>query len=155
MMTERDPVGADLLGKAVQGAAAQAGAQAAGSLALGDNGTHDAVGILLDDVILEALGVEVITDHALGIARLLLVEVYGDQVEGHRGTALQRAQDIQHGVGVLAAGQADHDPVTLADHGEIDDCLAHLPAQAFLQFVELGPGTPWIALHGRSDPLCR
>ena len=40
---------------------------------------------------------------------LLLVEIDGDELEAHGGLALQREQHVEQRVGILAAGQADHD----------------------------------------------
>jgi hypothetical protein len=54
MVAERDPGGADLAREAVEIAAAQARAEPAGGLALGDHRLHDAVGVALEDVELDA-----------------------------------------------------------------------------------------------------
>jgi hypothetical protein len=74
--------------------------------------------------------------------------VHGHELEAHRRTALQRAQDVQHRVGILAAGHADHDAITVTDHGVVDDRLSHLASQAFLQLVELCARAARVALHG-------
>src|SRR5690606_8701886 len=42
----------------------------------------------------------------------------------------QLQQDVEQGVAVLAAGQADHDLVAVLDHAEIGDRAADLVAQA-------------------------
>ena len=68
--------------------------------------------------------------------RLLLVQIDGHQLERNRRVALQVHEDVQHGVAVLAAGQAAHDLVAGLDHREVRDRLPHLPAQALLQFVQ-------------------
>jgi hypothetical protein len=81
--------------------------------------------------------------HVLGKIRLLLVEIDRHQLEAHGRLRLQRQQHVEQGVGILAAGQADHDLVALPDHAEVGDGLAHLAAQALGQlggFVGLFTG---------------
>ena len=70
-----------------------------------------------------------------GKAGLFLVEVHRHQLEIDRRGGLQVAQDVQKGVAVFAAGEADHDFVALFNHIEIVNRLAHGVAQAFVQFV--------------------
>ncbi|MDF9894892.1 UNVERIFIED_ORG: hypothetical protein OKW25_004039 [Pseudomonas vranovensis] len=89
----------------------------------------------LDDVVLDAEGFQVSRQHVLGEARLLLVHVHRDDVELDRRHFLQVQQNIEHGVAVFAAGQADHDLVTVFDHVEVGDGFASETTQAFLQFV--------------------
>lgn len=93
------------------------------------------IGVFLDDVVLDPQFLEVGRQHMLGKTRLLLVHVHGNDVELDRRDLLQVHQHVEHGVAVLAAGQADHDLVALFDHIEIGDCLAGQATQAFLQFV--------------------
>src|SRR5690606_8925415 len=76
----------------------------------------------------------------LGEVRLLLVEVDRVQLEGYRRLLLQLQQDVQHRVAVLAAGQADHDPVAGLDHAVVGDGLADLAAQALGELVVLVGG---------------
>ena len=54
---------------------------------------------------------QVLGQHVLREVRLLLVEVDGEQLEVHRRTALQRQQDVEQRVRILAARQAHHDLV--------------------------------------------
>ena len=56
----------------------------------------------------------------------------GDQFKANGCTGLQLEQDVEHGVGVLAARDADHDLVALFDHVEVHDGAADFPAQALL-----------------------
>ncbi|MNM84990.1 hypothetical protein D3C81_970950 [compost metagenome] len=135
MVAERHLGRADLVGVGVQRAAAQTRAQRAGGLAFRDLLLHHRVGVLLDDVVLHADGFQVLRQHVLGEAGLLLVHVHRDDLELDRRHLLQIQQDVQHGVAVLAAGQADHDLVAVLDHVEVGDGFAGLAAQAFLQFV--------------------
>jgi hypothetical protein len=72
-----------------------------------------------------------------GEVRLLLVEVDRDQLERHRCLLLQLQQDVEHGVAVLAAGQAHHHLVAILDHAEVGDSAADLVAQALGQLVLL------------------
>ena len=78
---------------------------------------------------------EVGRQHVLGEPRLLLVHVHGDDLELDRRNLLQVQQYVEHGVAVLAAGQADHDLVAVFDHVEVGDRFAGQAAQALLQFV--------------------
>ncbi|MCY1540157.1 hypothetical protein D9M68_757780 [compost metagenome] len=135
MVTEGHLGRADLVGVGVQRAAAQARAQRAGGLAFRDLLLHHRVGVLLDDVVRHADGLQVGRQHVLGEAGLLLVHVHGHDLELDRRDLLQVQQHVQHGVAVLAAGQADHDLVAILDHVEVGDGFAGQAADAFLQFV--------------------
>ncbi len=57
------------------------------------------------------------------------------QLELHRRTLLQRQQQVEQRVGILAAGQADHDPIAFADHVEVGDGPAGIALQALDQLV--------------------
>jgi hypothetical protein len=125
MVSERN-LGNAVLGRVtVQRAAPHPRAQAAHGLALGDHALDDAVGILLDDMKWHTQRSQIVRQHVLRKPRLLLIEIDRDQFELHRRTALQRQQDIQQRVGVFAAGQAHHDPITLGDHLKIFNRLTH------------------------------
>src|SRR5690606_18820214 len=91
-------------------------------------------GVLLDDVDRHAQPAQVVGQHVLREAGLLLVQVHRHQLERHRRLALQLQQDVQQGVAVLAAGQAHHDLVASLDHAEVGDGLADLAAQPPGQF---------------------
>jgi len=86
-------------------------------------------------VVLDADGLQVLRQDVLGEPRLLLVHVHRDHFEPDRRDLLQIEQHVEHGVAVLAAGQADHDLVAILDHVEVGDGLAGEAAQALLQFV--------------------
>jgi aromatic ring-opening dioxygenase catalytic subunit (LigB family) len=73
----------------------------------------------------------------LGEVRLLLVEVHRHQLEAHRRLLLKLQQDVEHGVAVLAAGQAHHHLVAVLDHPVVGDGLADLAAQALGQLGAL------------------
>ena len=139
MVAQGDLGGADLLGEAVEGAAAQPRAERAGGLALRRLLLDHRVGVALEDMVLDADGLEVLGQHLLGETGLLLVEVDRHQREVDRGVALQAAQDREQGVAVLAAGEANHHPVALVDHAVVDDGVTDLAAQALLELVELTP----------------
>ncbi|MNO82876.1 hypothetical protein D3C76_741620 [compost metagenome] len=126
---------ADFVGEGVQGATAQARAQRTGGLAFRDQFLDHRIGVFLDDVVLDAQFLEVGREHVLGKAGLLLIHVHRDDFELDRRHLLQMQQDVKHGVAVLAAGQADHDLVTVLDHVEVGDGFTSQPAKAFLQFV--------------------
>jgi hypothetical protein len=137
VMTQGDLVETVFLGVPVQGAAAQPRAQRAHRLAFGNHALDHRVGVLLD--LLEAhaaLGAPARQDLRRK-ARLLLVEIDRDQREVHRRRGLQLQQQLQHRVGILAAGQAHHHAVAGRDHRVILDRLAHRAAQALGELVDL------------------
>src|SRR5665647_2419683 len=70
-----------------------------------------------------------------GIARMLLVEIDRDDIEGYRRARAQLEQHVEQAIAVLAARQADHDAVAGFDHVEIGDRLPGEAAQALLQLV--------------------
>ena len=84
-----------------------------------------------------------------GKAGLLLVEVDRDEGEGNRRPALQREQDVEQAVAVLAAGQADHHAVAGLDHRVVADGLADLALQALGELVGLELRAPRIARGAR------
>ena len=138
VVAEGDLVGADLLGEAVQAAAPQARAQAAGGFPLRHLLLDDGIGVLFQDVVVHPFFFQVFGQHMLREAGLLLVQVHRHQLEIHRRGVLQIAQNLQHGVGILAAGQAHHHLVAVLDHVEVGDRPAGLAAQLLLQLVETG-----------------
>ena len=87
-------------------------------------------------------------------ARLLLVEVDRDDVEGHRRAFAQRQQDLEQAVAVLPARQADHHLVAIVDHAEVADRLADLADQPLLELDvlarRLGRNPPALALRAVS-----
>jgi hypothetical protein len=88
----------------------------------------------------------------LGKPGLLLIEIDGKELEIDRGAALQREQDVEQSVGVLAARQADHDTVTRRDHAEVFDRLADGAAQPRLQTHESARVSQSACrLHGRGS----
>src|SRR3546814_3683627 len=58
-------------------------------------------------------------------------------------------QDVEQGVAVLAAGQADHDLVAVIDHAEVADRATDLVAQALGQLVLFARGL--LAGRGAAD----
>jgi hypothetical protein len=137
MVAERDLGEAFGLRIRIQRAAAQARTQRAQRLAFRHHARDHRVGVLLEDAIVDADRFQVGRQHVFGKARLLLVEVDGGDRESHRCLLLQLQQDVEQRVAVLAAGQADHDPVAFADHAEIGDRAADLVAQALAELVLL------------------
>ncbi|MNT16752.1 hypothetical protein D3C72_1518690 [compost metagenome] len=86
-------------------------------------------------MVLDPQFLEVGRQHVLRETRLLLVHVHGHDLELDRRDLLQVHQHIEHGVAVLATGQADHDLVAVFNHVEIGNRLTGLTAKALLQFV--------------------
>ncbi len=135
MMAERDLGCAQFGGDPVQDAAPQARAQRAGGLAFRNQALDDAVGILVFDMVGDTQLVQVGRQDMVGEIRLFLIQVYRDDLEIDRRPFAQGHQDIQQGVTILAAGQADHHLVAVLDHIEIADRLANLAAQALVQLI--------------------
>ena len=115
----------------------------------------------LDDAVGHALFSEVARQDFRRETRLILVEVHGGQLEAHRRAALERAQDVEQRVGVLAAREADHHPVALGDHAEVGDGLANRPPQLRRETLQgagrlRGGRCHWLGIlgargHGRPD----
>ena len=70
-----------------------------------------------------------------GKSGLLLVEVHRHQLVGHRRALLAADQQVEQGVTVLAARDADHDLVAGLDHVEVGDRCAKLAVQALGELV--------------------
>ncbi len=136
MVAERNFGGAELIGNAIENAAAQARAKPAHRLAGLDDARDDRVRVLGDDVVADPEVGQVGRQHVRRKPGLLLVEIDGDQLEGHRGLALQREQHVEQGVGILAAGQADHHDVPVLDHPVVADGLADEAAELGLELLE-------------------
>src|SRR5690606_35420861 len=66
---------------------------------------------------------------------LLLVHVHCHKLEADRRHLLQMHEHVEHGVTVLAAGQTDHDPVSVLDHVVIGDGFGGQSTQTFLKLV--------------------
>ena len=141
-MAERDLGDAVLAREAVQGATPQPRAQPARGFAVGDDAPDHAVGVLFDDSERDAQRREIVGQHVLGEARLFLVEVDGVDLEIDRGAAAQAHQDVEQGVGVLAARETDHDAIACLDHPEVLNGLADVAPQPFLELVEI-LSDPW------------
>ena len=153
MMTERDLRGAKLAGNAVQRAATQPRAQRAHRCTFGDQPLDDTVGVLLDDAERHAAALEIAWQHVGGEARLFLIKVDGNKLEGLRRAPLQRQQDIEQAVAILAARQADHDAIVGVDHRIVGDRLPNKPAQALLKLVELEVRFSRVLAHRRGCRL--
>ena len=137
VVAERDLGETIFPGVPVQRAAAQARAQRAHGLAFGHHALDHRIGVLLDDRERHADRAQVVGQHVFRETGLLLVEVHRHQLEAHRRLLLQLQQQVEQGVAVLAARQADHDLVAVFDHAVVGDGLADLPAQALGQFGAL------------------
>ena len=68
-----------------------------------------------------------------GEAGVPLVERDRVQLEPHRRATLEDAEELQQGVGILASGDPDHDPIALGDQAEFGDGPAHVTEQTLLQ----------------------
>ena len=135
VVTQREFVALELARHVVQNAPAQAAAQAAHGFAFGDVPLDDGVGVLRLDVELHTQLGQVLGQDVVGEAGLLLIEVDRHDLEVDGRALLHLEQDVEHAVAVFATGHADHDAVTLFDHVEVHDRLAHLAAQALFQLV--------------------
>src|SRR5690554_4769752 len=135
VVPQRHLGGADLVGKGVEIATTQARTQGTGGLALGHLLLDDGIGVAFEDVVRNAQAIKVGRKHMLGEAGLLLVHVYRYDLEADGRDLLQVQQHVQHGVAVLATGQADHDLVAVLDHVVIGNRFCRQTTQTFLQFV--------------------
>ena len=122
---------------AIQHPAAQARAQRTHGFAFGDHALDDAVGVLILDVKRHTQLRQVIRQHLLGEARLLLIQIHRHDVEPDRCARLQMQQHIEHGVAVLAARQTGHHLVAVVDHVVIGDSLSHHASQPLGELVRL------------------
>jgi len=95
----------------------------------------DAVGVLLRDAEGHAEAGQVTRQHVLGKARLLLIEIHRDELEGDWRAPLQRHQHVEQAVAVLAPGQTTITRFAGLDHGVIADGFAHLALQALGELV--------------------
>jgi len=137
MVAERDLGRAHFACDAIENAAAQARAEAAHRAAFGNEALDDRVRVLFDDPEVDAEPGQVLGKHLGREARLLLVEVDGDDREVGRGALAQLDQDVEQRVAVLAARDADHDAVAVLDHREVGDRAADLAMQALPQLGDL------------------
>ena len=135
MMAERDLGGAKLGRYPIKNATTQSRAQRAHRAAFGNDALDDAVGVLLLDVKGNAAPGQIGGQHMGGKIRLLLVEIDGDNFKPKGRALLERQQDVQQSIAILAAGHAHHHPVAGFDHREVADGFAHLTPQAFPQLV--------------------
>lgn len=124
MMPEGDLVATELVGQGVKDATAQAGAERT----VGCSGPA----FFLDDLVtvgrlhamLEAMFVQMPFNHLLAKAGEARIDIHRHQLVADGSPAAQRIENMQQGVGVLAAGDADGDPVAVLDQTEITDRLA-------------------------------
>src|SRR5690606_17865108 len=126
---------AELVGDAIENSAAKARAEPAHRLTRADHAGDDGVSVLLDDAVLDAERVEIPRQHLGREARLLLVEIDGDDLEVDGSAALQAQQHVEQRVRVLAARKAHHDAVAVLDHAVIDDRAADLASELRLQLL--------------------
>ena len=136
MMPERDLVGTEFLGRTIDDATAQTRTERAGRLALGNLFLDDRIRILLDDAVLDTQAAQISRKHVGGETRLLLIQIHCNQAKIHRRTLTQGHQCRQHGVGILAAGQADENGVAVLDHVVIGNRLADVAFKALFQTLK-------------------
>jgi len=148
VVAECDLGGTEFRSHPIEDAAAQARAKAAHRLALGHQLLDDRVGVLVLDVEGHAARAQVLRQHVFGEAGLLLVEVDGNQLEVHRRALAHRDQQVEQRMAVLAAGQADHDPVAGFDHVEVGNRAAQFAMQLLAQLVGLEGLTARVARGG-------
>ncbi len=78
---------------------------------------------------------QVLGQHVLRKSGLLLIEVHRNNFKADGRTTAQMQQDVEQRITVLAARQANHHLVTIADHVKVGDRLADQPAQPFGKLV--------------------
>ncbi len=145
MVPERDLGRADLPRHPIERATAQPRAQRTHRLAFRNQALDDAVGILLHDVKGHAARRQIPRQYVCRKAWLLLIEIDGDEIKGKRRPALEREQDVEQAVAVLAPRQTHHHSIAGLDQGEVGDGLAHQTPQALLELVGLEVRAPGIA----------
>src|SRR5690606_4198266 len=87
----------------IQDATAQARAQRTHGLSFGKHARHDGIRVLSLDVIRHAERFQVLRQHVIRKARLLLIQVHRHDVKADGRPLLQRHQYVQQRVGILAA----------------------------------------------------
>lgn len=130
-VAEGDDVGAELAGKGVDGAAAETAAKVAAVTGLIGEEAEGGV------VAAEGPG-DVVVEHPLaegldGGEELALIDGEGAKGEADGGALLQEGESGEEGEGVLAAGEADGDTVSVTDHVEAGDGLTDAAEDGFFE----------------------
>src|SRR5262245_51259530 len=121
MMAESDLVTFLFYGGIVKNAPSQARAESARCLPFRHDRFDERISITLNYLEWNVEPRQVFRQHLLREPRLLLVEVYRQQVKADRGAPLQVQQQRKQGIAILAAAQTHHDLVAIVDHLEIGD----------------------------------
>jgi len=137
MMTQSNLGRAQLRGHSVEVAAPESGTERTGGLAFGDQSLDDRVGVARFDVKRHASRGEIVREYMRRKARLLLVQIDGNDVEMDRGAGAQGKQNLQEPVAVFSAGEADHDLVAVFDHAVVGDGLSCEAAEARVDAFDL------------------
>lgn len=94
MVSQGDFGAAQFFCSAVEDAAAQAAAQRTSRFAFVQYAFDGGVGVFFDDFVRHAYAFEIGRQYFFGEARLLLVEIDGNQLEINRRAGLELAQDV-------------------------------------------------------------
>ena len=149
VVPERDLGRAELARHPVEHAAAQARAQRAHRPALGDHPLDHAVRVLLDDPV---TGCRARRGSAAarrpGSPGCFWSRLTAMTSKSNGRAILEREQDVEQAVAVLAARHADHHPVARRDQAVVADRLADLAAQPLPELVGLELGLARVAPRG-------
>ena len=148
VVAQRNLVAAQAARHGVQNASAQARAQAAHGFAFGHDFFHHAVGVLRFDMKRHTGFLQISGQHIGRKARLLLVQIDRHQLERYRRALLQLLQNIEQGVTVFAAANADHDTIARFDHVVVHNRLAGQTAQALFELDGFTPRLGLLCLGG-------
>ena len=154
VVPEGDLVAAQLHRGVVEDASPEPRAHRALGLPRGGPFQNDGVGVLAQHPEGHRLAGEVLGQQMAGKAGMSLVQGHRQQLEAHRRTALQQAEQMKEGVRVLPSRHAHQDAVSLGDQAEIGDGPADVAEQALLQLCFLVQGRGILRTSAqKNDPL--
>ena len=130
-VAEGDDVGAHLFADGVDGAAAEAAAEVATVAGLFFDEAE--AGFVADVEPFDVALFEIVAEGSDGGEELALLDGEGADLKIDGGAFLEEQEDFEEGDGVLAAGEADGDAVSIADHVELLDGLADFSEQCFFE----------------------
>jgi hypothetical protein len=105
-----------------------------------DLGGDDGVGVLAQHLVVVEVVAAVVAQPTFqdvrGEAGVALVQVDGEQREADRRALLKQREQVEEGVGVLAAGHADQDAVAVLDERVVGDGAADAAEEGAFELGE-------------------